>query len=214
MHRKIVQELNEFDNVIFEIQNEPWADNGQDAGPIQQELPNPTEWQKKVDIANDASLAWQKQIATFIVSEESKLPQKHLIAQNISNFYYQINQPDPQISVFNFHYALPQAVWLNTNLNKAIGFDESGFSGSSDEVYRKQTWRFLLAGGGLFNNLDYSFTTDKENGTAQQSAPGGGSPAFRKQLGILKTFLSGFNFTRMQPSQEIVKIIRKARFLP
>ncbi|MDQ3291763.1 MAG: cellulase family glycosylhydrolase [Bacteroidota bacterium] len=205
MVRKIVQELNGFDNVIFEIQNEPWSDNPQDSGPIQQELPNPADWQKKVEVANEASLAWQKQIATFIVSEESKLPRKHLIAQNISNFYHSIIQPDPQVSIFNFHYALPQAVWLNKNLKKVIGFDESGFSGNVDEVYRMQAWRFLLAGGGLFNNLDYSFTIDKEDGTAQQSAPGGGSPAFRKQLGILKTFLHNLPFIRMEPSQEIVK---------
>src|SRR5215207_7826049 len=28
MVRKIVRELNGFDNLVFEIQNEPWADNG------------------------------------------------------------------------------------------------------------------------------------------------------------------------------------------
>ena len=34
MVRKVVRELNAFDNVIYEIQNEPWADNGALAGAI------------------------------------------------------------------------------------------------------------------------------------------------------------------------------------
>ena len=32
-------------------------------------------------------------------------------------------------------------------------------------AYRTEAWDFLIAGGGLFNNLDYSFAAGYENGT-------------------------------------------------
>ncbi len=80
-----------------------------------------------------------------------------------------------------------------------IGFDESGFSGNEDETYRKQAWRFIMSGGGLFNSLDYSFTTDSPEGTAIQKAPGGGSRNLRRQLNILKGFIESFDFLKMKP---------------
>ena len=41
---------------------------------------------------------------------------------------------------------------------------------------------FLLSGGALFNNLDYSFTVGHEDGTdATNKAPSGGGPALRRQ---------------------------------
>ena len=206
MVRKIVQELNSYDNLFYEIQNEPWADNGSMAGQVNPGVPKPEEWQKKVEIANTASLAWQQHLAKLIVQEESALPNKHLVAQNISNFVHQIQNPDPNISIFNFHYALPAAVTLNLKLKKAIGFDESGFSGNADSTYRQQAWNFIMAGGSLFNNLDYSFSVEKENGTDVQSAPGGGSPALRGQLKILKEFIYSFDFIRMHPADDLIKI--------
>ena len=70
------------------------------------------------------------------------------------------------MSVFNFHYAAPPiAVAHNYHLNRVIGCNETGFKGTSDSVYRLQAWQFLLAGGALFNNLDYSFTAGYEDGT-------------------------------------------------
>ncbi|MEJ7683293.1 MAG: hypothetical protein WKG06_36630 [Segetibacter sp.] len=59
--------------------------------------------------------------------EESKLANKHLISQNISNFHYPITNPDPNISIFNFHYTLPEAATENYYLNS--GFNETGFAG-------------------------------------------------------------------------------------
>ncbi|CAN5189697.1 hypothetical protein BH23BAC1_BH23BAC1_39770 [soil metagenome] len=211
MVRKIVNELNNFDNVIFEIQNEPWADDGVKAnlelrsGTKDEDDASLQDWQKKVDIANDASLEWQRKISSIIVDEESRLPQKHLIAQNIANFRFNISDPDPNISVFNFHYALPEVVYENLYLNKVIGFDESGFAGSEDDTYRKQAWHFILAGGGLFNNLDYSFTTSSPEGQDNQSAPGGGSEEFRKQLMALKDYMYSFDFISMKPDNAILE---------
>ncbi len=56
-----------------------------------------------------------------------------------------------------------------------------------------------MSGGGLFNNLDYSFTIQKPDGTDQQEAPGGGSRTLRKQLKVLKDFMESFEFLKMKP---------------
>ena len=67
---------------------------------------------------------------------------------------------------------------MNYDLNKVIGDNETGFRGTNDAAYRIEAWDFLLAGGGLFNNLDYSFVAGHEDGTFAYPAtqPGGGNP--------------------------------------
>jgi hypothetical protein len=113
-----------------------------------------------------------------------------------------IKDPHPAVSVFNFHYAAPPyAVAQNYGLNKVIGDNETGFAGNSNSTYRKEGWEFLLAGGGLFNNLDYSFTVGHEKGTFvyPSTQPGGGSAELRRQLGLLKDFLYRFDFIHMGP---------------
>ena len=205
--RKLVRELNSFDNVFFEIQNEPWAEKGviveRDVKQTDPIHPGAESWHQVIETASPASLDWQRKIASFVVDEEKALPQKHLIAQNISNFRHQIKNPDPQVSIFHFHYAFPEAASENQGLNRAMGLDETGFNGTTDSVYRRQAWRFLLAGGALFNNLDYSFTADDERGgTRSAKAPGGGSPALRAQLTVLKDFVNSVNFVAMQPQRD------------
>ncbi|NJO69243.1 MAG: hypothetical protein HC830_08150 [Bacteroidetes bacterium] len=208
--RRIVQDLNAFGNLIYEIQNEPWSDNPELVEKISDvdTLVHPFSWQKIVEIANTRSLDWQTKIASIISEEEAQLPNKHLIAQNISNFRFKIENPDPQISIFNFHYAYPEAASVNLNLNKAIGLDETGFMPHNDFHYRSQAWKFMLAGGALYNNLDYSFTVGFEDGTYKIDAgtPGWGGPAYRKQLLILKNFLESFSFISMKPNNEILKV--------
>lgn len=176
--RKIVQELNEFDNVYFEICNEPYFMNVTDA--------------------------WQSHISQTIVDTEAKLPKKHLIAQNIANGSKKIEKPDPNVSVFNYHYAYPpDAVAQNYDLNKVIAFDETGFVGSADAKYRQDAWAFLLAGGAVYDHLDYSFTTEREDGTDTYKAPGGGSMALRQQFQILKNFMDGLDFIQMKPVNDL-----------
>lgn len=196
---KIVAGLKGFDNVFFEIQNEPWADFGVKVLNLERKDENLGSWQKVVEEANPASLKWQQHILSIIKKEEADLKEKHLIAQNYANFIYQLKDVNPDVSILNFHYAFPEAVTENYRLNKVIGFDESGFAGNKDETYRRQAWRFIMAGGGLFNNLDYSFTIQKPDGTDQQEAPGGGSRTLRKQLKILKNFMESFDFVQMKP---------------
>jgi len=133
------------------------------------------------------------------VEEEQTLAKKHLIAQNYVNFKAPIPSVEDNISIINFHYNWPESVIWNYGYNKVIGFDESGFAGPGDKVYRKQAWRFILSGGGLFNNLDYSFYSGYEDGTLENEAPGGGSVTLRKQLNILSDFIHSFDLVSLKP---------------
>jgi len=180
MVRKIVTELKGCENLYYEICNEPYF--------------------------GGVTLEWQAAIAQVITETEQGLGVKHLIAQNIANNRQKIEKPNPQVSIFNFHYARPPVtVGENWGLNRPIGDDETGFDGSEDKTYRREAWNFLLAGGATFNNLDYSFSASKEDGTGKVSAPGGGSPELRKQLRFLKETLEAFDFVKSKPAKDIVK---------
>ncbi|HWB25661.1 MAG TPA: hypothetical protein VG738_09285 [Chitinophagaceae bacterium] len=176
MVRKIVSELKDFSNVMYEICNEPYF--------------------------GGVTLEWQHHIAKVIAGAEKNFPQKHLITQNIANEYKKVSTPFAEVSVFNFHYAWPPVtVAMNYGLNRVIGNNETGFRGNADSTYRMQGWRFILAGGALYNNLDYSFAPGYEKGgfAYPPSQPGGGTVALRRQLGYLKKFIESFDFTRMRP---------------
>ncbi len=204
---KIVTELNGFDNVFYEIQNEPWADDGVKVMRTLRTLdPQPKEgdWYKWAEMASPASLEWQKLMAKTIVETELLLPKKHIIAQNYTNFMHSVDKVDPHISILNFHYVWPEAVWMNYGWNRTVSFDESGFAGSSDSTYLRQAWQFMLAGGAVFNNLDYSFYVGKEDGTGSNTAPGGGSTNLRKQLAFLRSFIESLDFVQMKPDFDVV----------
>jgi hypothetical protein len=181
MVRKVVTELKDYDNLIYEICNEPYA--------------------------GDISEEWQQHIAKVIADTENQLNVHHLISQNIANGGTRIIHPDPLVSVFNFHYASPPfTVYQNYGLHKVIGNNETGFRGQADSTYRRVAWQFMLAGGGLFNHLDYSFSVGHETGDFHYPSqqPGGGSPALRAQLGYLKRFLAALDFIHMSPDTNLL----------
>jgi hypothetical protein len=181
MVRKIVTELNGFDNLTYEICNEPYF---------------------------GASDDFQALVAKTIVETEARLPKKHLIAQNIANKQKKIDKPDPNVSIFNFHYAAPpNTVAMNYGLDRVIGDDETGFRGTGPQPYRLEAWDFVIAGGGLFNNLDYSFQVGHEQGDGDIDAPGGGGPVYRKQIEILRGFINAFDFIHMKPDNGVIKAV-------
>src|SRR5262245_18550696 len=138
---------------------------------------------------------------------EKSLPAPHLIAQNIANGSTKIEQPNLQVSIINFHYSTPpDSVRMNAQPDKAIGHDETGFRGTSDLPYRTEGWDFLMAGGAVYSNLDYSFSCKHPDGTAKvTTSPGGGGPALRKQLQILKEFMDGLDIVSMRPDNGVLK---------
>ncbi|MDX1953591.1 MAG: PA14 domain-containing protein [Verrucomicrobiota bacterium] len=179
---KLVRELNRYDNLYYEICNEPYF--------------------------GGVTIPWQHRIAELIAATEKSLPKKHLISRNVANGSETVTNPHPAISIYNFHYATPpSAVEANYHLNKVIGDNETGFRGTNDLPYRVEAWDFIIAGGGLFNHLDYSFAAGAEDGTFNypSSQPGGGNPAFRNQMRYLKEFITAFPFTEMLPDKSFIR---------
>jgi hypothetical protein len=210
--RKIVSELNAFDNLYYEIQNEPWSDHPDSAGVTTDyytaaDLKDPGQvWKRKIETAQQQSLNWQHKIAAVIADEESRLPKKHLISEDISNFLYSCMEVNQNISVLNFHYALPQTVTANYHWNKAIACNETGFATQDENVYRRQAWRFIMSGGAVFNHLDYSFAVGYENGTLKKiPSHSSGGAVIRRQLGILLKLLHSLNLVFLHPSPAIMK---------
>ncbi len=182
MTRKIVAELREFDNVMFEICNEPYA-------------------------YDTVTAEWERHIAGVIAEADSSGP-RHLITQNVANGSKKVPNPDPRVSVFNFHYSRPpRSIALNRDLNRPIGCNETGFDGQADATYRIQGWEFILAGGALYNNLDYSFAPGREDGTYAypEQQPGGGSATLRRQLRVLRDFMDSIDFVRMAPAADVLR---------
>jgi len=182
MVRKLVNELKDFDNLYYEICNEPYFGG----------------------VMTD----WQRHIADTIVETEKPFPHHHLISQNIANDKARVANPNPAVSIFNFHYASPpDTVAMNYDLNKVIGENETGFKGTNDTHYRMEAWQFILAGGGLFNNLDYSFVAGHERGNFvyPKNQPGGGNPVYRSQIKRLRDFINRFDFIKMKPDAALVK---------
>ena len=178
--RKLVSELKEFDNLYYEICNEPYF--------------------------HGVTLEWQHRIADEIADAEKDFVHRHLISRNVANGSARVENPHASVSIFNFHYCVPpDVVAMNYDLARVIGENETGFRGSDDLLYRSEAWAFLLAGGALYNNLDYSFTPAHPGGTfLDYKSPGGGSAELRKQLGVLKRFLDELDFVHMRPQPDVV----------
>ncbi|MEN6576044.1 MAG: polysaccharide lyase [Phycisphaerales bacterium] len=183
MVRRIVEALKDFDNLYYEICNEPYFGG----------------------VTED----WQAHIAETITAAEAGFEHKHLIAQNIANNSKKIENPNPRVSIFNFHYAKPPVtVAENYRLNRVIGDDETGFAGDERvRPYRLEGWDFIIAGGAVYSNLDYSFAVEHEDGSNKINAPGGGGPELQRQLQILKEFIHRFDFVQMKPDDSVVKSV-------
>jgi len=180
--RRMVEELRDFDNVYYEICNEPYF--------------------------GGVTLAWQHHIAEVIAEVQREHPAPKLISRNVANHKARVTDPHPAISIFNFHYASPpDAVSMNWHLNKPIGDNETGFRGTNDAPYRMEAWEFILSGGALFNHLDYSFVAGHEDGTFVYPAkqPGGGNPGFRRQMRVLSEFIHSFEFLQFRPATDVFR---------
>jgi hypothetical protein len=188
MVRRIVKELNDFDNLYYEICNEPYERGGQ-------------------------TQAWQAHVAQVVVEAEEKLPNKHLIAQGLPWRAANLPEgpggrimPNPHVSILNFHGSGPSTpVPVYYDLNKVIAYDETGGRAASPDRYRTEGWDFIISGGAVYDHLDLSFAVGNEEGTVKKTAPGGGGPELRRQLAVLRDFIEGFDFIRMKPDNSIVE---------
>jgi hypothetical protein len=99
--RKLVAEVRHFDNLYFEVINEPY-------------------W-------HSVTPQWQRHISKLIRESESGTGVQHLISQNYAAFSERVKDPDSNVSLFNFHYSRPpDSVAMNYGLNVAVGLNETG----------------------------------------------------------------------------------------
>ncbi|MBK7626641.1 MAG: DUF1080 domain-containing protein [Bacteroidales bacterium] len=181
MVRKIVSELRDFDNLYYEVCNEPYFGD------------------------TLALREWEDYMTSIVADAEKDFDQKHLISNNVANHHRLVSKPREGVSIYNFHYVRPpKTVAANYHLNSVIGDNETGFDGIKDATYRREAWDFIMAGGAIFNHLDYSFTTDNEDGSflVEKGQPGGGSKALRSQLKILAEFMKSIDYINMKPVDE------------
>jgi len=179
--RKIVGEVREFDNVYFEVCNEPYFAEGPAMGK-----------------------PWNDRIIRAI----RQVDEQHLIALNVANGSSKVEKMHEGISIFNFHYCRPpDAVGMNYRHGKVIAFDETGFQGPKRDAYRREAWDFLMAGGAVYSNLDWSFTAESEAGRGKgaEERLGPNDPELRPQLAHLKRFIESFDFVKMKPENGIIK---------
>jgi hypothetical protein len=128
---KVVAELNQFDNVYFEIMNEPSV----------------------------FDVAWHSRMIKTILDTEAALPRKHLIAINGPE-YYEVMKPSPSVVNTHYAYGdswLGAFPMLGRMYDREVilGADEM------DEVPRYSTadggrveaWEFLIGGGSAYNGL-------------------------------------------------------------
>jgi hypothetical protein len=189
--RKIVTELNSFDNVYFEICNEPYWAKG---------IPGKNPEIKEQHFLPEVN-RWQAVIAETVLETEIKLPKKHLLAQNFANTYYKIDTLCRQgVNVLNFHYAFPPgAVTDNYQFNLPVGFDETS-NGCDAPDRRTEAWAFMMSGGAVYDNLDWSFAIDDQTGKGRNPLGRRRSGIeVKEQLSVLKKFLDNFDFIHAMP---------------
>lgn len=138
--RRVVRELNGFDNVYYEIQNEPcWNQPG---------------------IGEAAEVAFHNQFLGIIRGEEAALPKRHLVAHNFPNELAGLSN---DFDLINSHYpfTVPSAPWVIGGENllageysrmKPLTLDES--SAYDAQSCRLESWMFVMGGGALYNGLD------------------------------------------------------------
>ncbi len=188
---EIVRRVNEFDNVILEICDEPIL-NGtppEQAGP------------------------WLRHFASLIHETESVLPKKHLVAQQMQG---PLEGPcdmtgDPAIDLI-----VTQYVWttgedqmggmkgldLEYGRGKPIELNETDYypiwyKGDKIADSRVEAWEFIVGGGAGFNQLSGLYTVaDPAGKTAENEALCGA-------LKNLVQFMSGFDFIRMSQDRSL-----------
>jgi hypothetical protein len=199
--RKLTRELNRHGNVVINLCNEPWFDH--------QEYPGFT------SKAADAVRQWIGAVSEWVVDEESRLPNRHLLSVDLTNQGYELSTRElstvfRHIGMFNVHYdANADILKRNRAVERAFAFNETGFNGLADDAYRFQGWNFLFNGGAMYGNLDFSFTVGHEDGTATPrflngTYDCGGSATLRSQLAILCRFFNALPVGRMHPDNSMV----------
>lgn len=199
---KMVNELNKYDNFFFNIANEPWFNNQEHNG-----FASP---------ARDETKEWIREVSDWIVEEELKLPQKHLISVDYTNEGRKISPEEQEkywknISIFHHHYDKNvKSLEHNYGINKALSFNETGLMPPSTPQYRIQGWKYMMSGGALYNNLDFTFQVGYEDGTGGTEFICNGYNAcsdknVKFEMAALLRFMNLFDFINSKPNYNVIR---------
>lgn len=229
--KKLAQELNSFDNVYYEICNEPAVSRSL-AKALEPEL-----------------AAWHAHLAAALREAERDLPKRHLIAANAhlcvpldgnddtalvrhEEMHYLSNR---NIDILNYHYlsahhdvqglgftyrrgqvARAGNTWrflrARDSFKKPIVCDEtfSGVVHGEPERYainRAEAWEAILSGAAGYNNLDWSFTPDDETGSGRAPIADGrhldGRP-LREWYALLRRLLENYDLASLVPATTLL----------
>jgi hypothetical protein len=182
--KKITEEVNEFDNVVFDICDEPFQDG----------------------CPPDLYHPWISKMIEAVRSVESSLPKKHLIAQTIDS--HTRGGPgdfsaDPRVNVLENEYT-----WGIANLdkeyvhNKPMVLIETAYypqyDGDKIAASRVEAWEFLVGGGAAFMQLNGLYTILNPGGAGAENSK------LLAQLKVLKNFIQGFDFVRMRQDTSLL----------
>lgn len=178
--RRIVRELNGFDNVIYEIVNEPfWNEPG---------------------IKDAEEVAFHNTMLAAIREEEAVLPNRHLVAHN---FPQQISAMSTGFDILNEHYPAPapetaiagaEALLSNHySRGRILSLDETNTE--TEPQTRLEAWMFFIGGGGIYNGLDY------EEVAYNQATPSGDNAIGNSIRGAVRnswTYMNGLHLVALR----------------
>ncbi len=215
--RRILAETNRYDNIIYEICNEPGSFLPEGEG----DLPS-------ADEVNE----WQSHFIRMIRDFEKDQPNQHLIAGQEAFSYNPFTQPADQtfagldFDIVNMH-PLPNTRWNGTSydmgnfmskelklravrdfaihtyhLPKPLNYDEDNVATRYRDtegwtIHRKRAWTTLFCGG-HYDMIDFSIMPHLETGTPESRA------GIRDWLGHLSSFVHALDLARARPLQDFL----------
>ena len=192
---KITREVNDYDNVILEICDEPSLFTPHtEAGP------------------------WVGHLLQVVHDTEAELPKKHLIAQMVEGG---IGGPIDFSGNAMLSVIVGQYVWgpeqgssaqmggikgldYEYGHNKPIEFNETPYypfqyrTGDPIAASRVEAWEFIVGGGASFNHLNGRYTVENPAGNTPDNAQ------ILAALRSLKHFIYSFDFLKMRPDTNFV----------
>ena len=223
--QKMIEEVNKYDHIIYEICNEPGSENHSNSS-------SPTQ-----DEVND----WQCAIANLVRRREAKLPNQHLIAGSqawrwpcepylMGQFEIQssnLSFGDFPVDIVNIH-PMPDTKYggklydlgplfskklflramrdfcLDTySESKPLNMDEDNISSQYKDIdswtiHRKRAWMTLLCGG-HYDYIDFSIINYCETGTAESQR------CIRSWMKHLSEFIQSIDMVRARPLRNFLR---------
>jgi len=181
---KITTELNGYDNVIFDLCDEPSL-QGRPDGSI-------------ITLPDSQVVPWLHALKEAFLNAEDSLPKKHLLGQTVQNLSPDLSS-EAWCAWLPTEYVRPagSAIDKNYGTNKPIVDVESDYFGYglakpyTVEDVRVEGWWFMLRGGAGFINLNGEYHRGQESGGKDTQT------IIVPQKKILKDFINHFDLAGM-----------------